>query len=663
MSASVLIVDDSLTVRMNLLEMLQAAGIEATACASGAEARRALADGGYALVILDILLPDADGVDILKEIRANDATRHMAVMLLSTEAEVQDRIRGLETGADEYIGKPYDPRYVVARTREFVGRSKPPAPSTHPTILVIDDSPTFRAALQETLEEESFTVLTAATGEHGLQCAADMRPDAVVVDGMLPGIDGRTVIRRIRLDAALRRTPCLLLTADEGRDAELKALEAGADAFVRKAEDAGVVLVKLHAMLRGTAEAMDERKTASLLGPKKVLAVDDSETYLQELAGALRGSGYEVVVARSGEDALAILPLQTVDCILLDLMMPGITGHEACARIKADPELRDIPVVMLTAMEDRDTMIRGFSAGADDFIAKSSDFEVLNARILAQIRRKQFEDEHRQIRERLLHKELEAAEARAAQVIAEARAAHAEELEWKNRELEAFSYSVAHDLRAPLRSIDGFSQALLEDQADRLDEQGKQYLGYVRESAQQMALLIDDLLSLSRVTRAELKKEDVDLSDMSRTILGRLQAAAPSRSVETVIAPGLVAFADPTLLAVAMQNILGNAWKFTGKRADARIEVGDIRNGRHGFFVRDNGAGFDMTYASKLFGVFQRLHSSSEFEGTGIGLAIVQRIVQRHGGEVRAVGEVGQGATITFTLGNAPIPAPDRGQT
>ncbi len=661
MTGTVLIVDDSLTVRMNLLEMFETAGIEATACASGAEARRALADGGFALVILDILLPDADGVDILKEIRSGDARDHTSVMLLSTEAEVQDRIRGLETGADEYIGKPYDPRYVVARAREFIGRTTPRPPQSHPTVLVIDDSPTFRATLQETLEQSGFTVLTAATGEDGLQQAADMRPDAMVVDGMLPGIDGSTVIRRIRLDAGLRRTPCLLLTADEGRDAELKALDAGADAFVRKAEDAGIVLAKLHAILRGAADESGERQTASLLGPKKVLAVDDSETYLQELAGALRGSGYEVVLARSGEDALAILPLQSVDCILMDLMMPGIGGHETCARIKANPELRDIPVVMLTALEDRDTMIRGFNAGADDFIAKSSDFEVLNARILAQIRRKQFEDEHRLIREKLLHKELEATEARAAQEIAETRAAHAEELEWKNRELEAFSYSVAHDLRAPLRSIDGFSQALLEDQADRLDDQGKVYLGYVRESAQQMALLIDDLLSLSRVTRAELKKEEVDLSEMSRSILDRFQTRNPARQVEIVVAPGLTAFADPTLLAVAMENILGNAWKFTGKCPDARIEVGQSRNGHIGFFVKDNGAGFDMAFASKLFGVFQRLHSSAEFEGTGIGLAIVQRIIQRHGGEVHAEGAVGQGATITFNLGNAPTLASGRG--
>jgi two-component system, NtrC family, sensor kinase len=650
MNGTVLIVDDSLTVRMNLMEMLEAAGLPAVACATGAEARKALAKDHFSLVILDVLLPDADGVELLKEIRERPEASRTAVMLLSTEAEVQDRIRGLKTGADEYIGKPYEPRYVVARAREFVARGQAvtlPAPRT---ILVIDDSATFREALKEALEGAAFHVLTAATGEAGLRVAADARPMAIIVDGVLPGIDGTTVIRRIRLDAALRGIPCLLLTAAEDRGAEIRALESGADAFVRKEEDIVVILAKLNAVLRSAGAQAGDQSTQSLQGPKKVLAVDDSETYLQRLADTLRGSGYEVALARSGEEALELLAVQPVDCVLLDLLMPGIGGQETCRRVKASPAMRDITIVMLTALDDRAAMIQGLGAGADDFIAKSGDFEVLLARLLAQIRRKQFEDEHRLIRDRLLRKELEAAEAHAAQQIAEARAALAEELEAKNKELEAFSYSVAHDLRAPLRSVDGFSQALLEDYADKLDGEGRQYLCYVRESAQQMAQLIDDLLSLSRVTRSEFQREPVDLSEIARTVAARLEQRDPTRQVELVVADGLVAEGDARLLTVVFENLLGNAWKFTGKRAAARIEVGATGNGHRTFFVRDNGAGFDMAYASKLFGVFQRLHSTNEFEGTGIGLATVQRVVQRHGGQIRAEGEVDRGATIFFTL-------------
>jgi light-regulated signal transduction histidine kinase (bacteriophytochrome) len=223
-----------------------------------------------------------------------------------------------------------------------------------------------------------------------------------------------------------------------------------------------------------------------------------------------------------------------------------------------------------------------------------------------------------------------------------------------NRELESFSYSVAHDLRAPLRSIDGFSQALLEDCADRLDDDARKHLRYVREAAQEMAALIDGLLSLSRVTRSELHRQTVNLTRLAAAALDQLRNAAPDRRVETVVAPALIAEGDPRLVRSLLDNLLGNAWKFTRKKTIGKIEVGaTMRDGHQAFFVRDNGAGFDMAYAAKLFGAFQRLHAAHEFEGTGIGLATVQRIVNRHGGRVWADAEVGRGATFYFTLWDA----------
>ncbi len=225
------------------------------------------------------------------------------------------------------------------------------------------------------------------------------------------------------------------------------------------------------------------------------------------------------------------------------------------------------------------------------------------------------------------------------------------QLEAANKELEAFSYSVSHDLRAPLRSIDGFSLALLEDCAEKVGKEGRTYLHHVRESAQQMAHLIEDLLALSRVSRGELDRRPIDLAGIARAVLARLQAEQPHRTVELVVPAEAVAFGDARLLGVVMENLLGNAWKFTSKRVQARIEFGHRSDaGRPVFFVRDNGAGLDMTYREKLFGVFQRLHSASEFEGSGIGLATVQRIIRRHGGRVWAEGEVDRGATFSFTL-------------
>ena len=225
------------------------------------------------------------------------------------------------------------------------------------------------------------------------------------------------------------------------------------------------------------------------------------------------------------------------------------------------------------------------------------------------------------------------------------------ELEASARELDAFAYSVSHDLRAPLRSLHGFSQVLLEDYAGRLDDDGQQYLRRIQANVTRMGLLIDDLLRLSRVTRTGLIRERVDIGAQASEIIDTLRAAEPDRHVEAVIADAIVATGDPYLIRLALDNLLSNAWKFTSKRSRAIIGVGAIRqHGKPVFFVRDNGAGFDMRYADKLFDPFQRLHAAAEFEGSGIGLAIVHRILTRHGGRIWAESEPGKGSTFFFTF-------------
>ncbi len=226
------------------------------------------------------------------------------------------------------------------------------------------------------------------------------------------------------------------------------------------------------------------------------------------------------------------------------------------------------------------------------------------------------------------------------------------ELEATNRELESFSYSVSHDLRAPLRGVDGFSKILLQKYGEVLDTQGRHYLERIRSGTQRMGALIDDILRLSRLARAELRWMPVDLAVLAREVTEELQRTSPARRVELVVAEPLRTVGDRQLLRVVLENLLGNAWKFTGKNEEARVELGsEMLDGERRFFVRDDGAGFDMTYADKLFGPFQRLHDAEEFEGTGVGLATVQRIVLRHGGRVWAEGAPGHGATFWFTLG------------
>jgi len=306
---------------------------------------------------------------------------------------------------------------------------------------------------------------------------------------------------------------------------------------------------------------------------------------------------------------------------------------------------------MLTAVEDRQALIDGLRTGADDYIAKSNEFDVLRARIQAQIRRKQFEDENRHIREKLLNSELEAAEARAARELAEARASLVEELEYKNKELEAFSYSVSHDLRAPLRSIDGFSQALIEDYSERLDETAQGHLNRIRAAAQRMGALIDDMLLLSRVSRASVNREQVQLSALAQEVADALKNQDPDRRVEVQIQSDLRAYADSGLMRILLDNLLGNAWKFTSRRTDACIEFKSRKRfAETVFYVKDNGAGFDMVHSGSLFQPFQRLHSASDFPGTGIGLATVRRVVDHHRGQVWAESSVGNGATVFFTI-------------
>ncbi|HTE51651.1 MAG TPA: PAS domain S-box protein [Kofleriaceae bacterium] len=229
-------------------------------------------------------------------------------------------------------------------------------------------------------------------------------------------------------------------------------------------------------------------------------------------------------------------------------------------------------------------------------------------------------------------------------------------LKLANHELEAFSYSVAHDLRAPLRGMSGFAQILLEEYADRLDGDGLDCLNEIRANALRMGALIDALLSLSQVTRTELKPDMVDLALLAREIGHQLASAEPTRAVDLVVDGALMAYCDPRLIRTLLANLIGNAWKFTGDSPAAKIQVGrGDQGGVRAFFVRDNGAGFDMAFASKLFTAFERLHSSAQFAGTGIGLATAQRIVQRHGGRIWAVGQVGDGATIHFTLAAGPL--------
>ena len=642
--SAILIVDDSSTVRADLGDALEVAGFRVIPCATLADARSALRTQSIALAILAPVLPDGDGLELLELVRRDNVLAALPVLMLARWGEVMDRARELRVEYEDCIGKPYDVAQVLERVRHWLG-----APPARDLVLVIDGDDAFREALGAALGKVELATAGAARGDEGLRLAATARPTAIVVAATMPDMDGPSVVRRLRLEPALRSTPCLVI-ADGAKEAEVRALEAGADGFIQR-HDLELIVARIRALLR-TARAAAPAN--SVLAPKRVLTVDDDPVYLEVLGDRLRKRGYEVVPACSGEEALQLLAAQPVDCILLDRSMAGIGGVATCRRIKNAPATRDTPLIFLTATEQREAVIEGLGAGADDFVSKASGFDVLSARVQAQLRRKQIEDEQRKVRERLLRSELEVAEARTARELAEARGHLAEELgranaelARSNAELEAFSYSVSHDLRAPLRTISAFAQALVEDLGERADDHARAHLGRVLAAASRMSDLIDTLLELSRISRVPIGRHRVDLSAIAASVSAELARREPARAVETSIAPNLVVAADGRLMRILFDNLLGNAWKFTAREPAARIELGTDGDA---FYVRDNGAGFDTAHAERLFTPFHRLHTDGTLADTGIGLATARRIVERHGGRIWAEGAVGAGTKISFTL-------------
>jgi len=397
----------------------------------------------------------------------------------------------------------------------------------------------------------------------------------------------------------------------------------------------------------------------------RVLVVEDSATQAAELRLILESEGYEIETAVDGAAGLELLTRASFDLVLTDIVMPNLSGYELCRAVKEDARTLHIPVIIVTTLSDPMDIIQGLECGADNFVTKPYEPEQLLARIATILESRRLRragmlrvgieilfmgktflitSDKQQVLD-LLVSTFEDVVRKNRELIRSKAA-----LEAANKELEAFSYSVSHDLRAPLRAVKGFTTILADEYGGRLDEIGLEYLARVQDATRRMSELIDDLLELARMTCVAVEKSQVDITKLARDVAMELSAANPEHPVALVVEDGLSALADARLLRVVFDNLLGNAWKFTARVA-ARIEVGRSHGaGECVYFVRDNGAGFDMKRASKLFSPFQRLHSDREFSGTGVGLATVQRIIHRHGGRIWADAAVGRGATICFTL-------------
>ncbi len=381
-----------------------------------------------------------------------------------------------------------------------------------------------------------------------------------------------------------------------------------------------------------------------------ILLVDDQPANLVALEAMLEGISPHIVTAASGREALKQLLGADFAVILLDVKMPDMDGFETAALIRDRERSRHTPIIFLTAADrDAQMAVRGYAVGAVDYLTKPIVPEFVRSKVSVFVELARTNAELVRQAERLKASEAAALELTVTQK------ALIRDLEHKNHELESFSYAVSHDLRSPLRRIDGFARALLQT-GEVSSSTGTRFLSNIRSSISQMGQLIDDVIYLARVTSTELREHDVDLSEVARLALDQMRQAEPARQVTTRIRPGVIVSGDGRLLRIALENLLANAWKFTSKRPDAAIEFGyRQRDGERTYFVKDNGVGFDMEFAERLFGPFQRLHRSDEFPGSGIGLATVRRVIHRHGGQVWAEAKPGEGAVFSFTLGELRV--------
>ena len=418
----------------------------------------------------------------------------------------------------------------------------------------------------------------------------------------------------------------------------------------------------------------------SLVDPVDILVVDDDHATLRATQLLLADLVDEVVTVPSGREALRLCLARDFAMILMDVRMPEMDGFETASLIRARPRSEATPIVFLTGDDDsRGLRSRGYALGAVDYLLKPVDPTILRSKVavFVELRRRTLEGNRQatrlaELEARKLRRQLEeAAEAerrqaeqrmrevleqrdlvlrRANEELDERVRERTAELEVSVAELEAFCSSVSHDLRAPLRAIGGFTRILEEQYHGHLDAEGKDAQRRLDAAVRRMGELIDDLLGLSRVSRVPITRQPVDLARISGEVVSALREREPEREVDVEIDGTMAVEGDPGLLRIMMENLLGNAWKFTRPREHARVQVGSTPGDPPTFFVRDNGVGFDPAHRHRLFQAFHRLHGEQEFEGNGIGLATVSRVVQRHRGTLVAESALGEGATFRFTL-------------
>jgi DNA-binding response OmpR family regulator len=671
MSSDVLVIDDSLTVRMDLKKAFDAGGYLCIVAGTLAEGRACLQKSTFDLIVLDVQLPDGDGVEFLAELKADADTRAIPVILLSLEADVRARVRGLTTGADEYVGKPYDKGYLLTCANELIRVAQADrSVDKPPSLLVIDPSETFREWLKQLVEPNGYRLAEGESGAQGLRLTAEIQPAAIVVDGQMAGIDGLTFISRIKSNALLREIPCVFFTGSDERGIEIRALEAGADAFMRKSEDSALLLVRLNALTHTRAEMRTADSAKSLFGNKKLLGISSEPAYLHELAAQLLSEDYEMAIARTVAEAMELLMVRRADCILIEA---AVADRSFFKLMRESPDWQTIPLIILTDDPTSNTVREALSAGVDDYVVKSTDFAVAKAQLRNLLHRKQVADRNRRDREVQLRDETRAAAAEAMVMsqLADTRARLLGELEIKNTQLIAaretalealrikseFMMNMSHEIRTPLNGIIGMTELLLgtELTADQIE-----FARTVSDSGSLLLNIVNDILDFTKLDEGKVVFERIDfeLPALLESTVELFAEKAHSKGIELMLAytdeVATTISGDPTRLRQVLNNLIVNALKFTHSgevivRVSMSAETADeivIR-----FEVRDTGIGIPLAVQSALFNPFSQADASTtrKYGGTGLGLTICKKLVEGMSGKIEIESELGKGSLFHFT--------------